>query len=80
MTVRLEVRRISGLIVAALVDNRIDGYVFGGHVAFAGQRMPLAVLIRDGDRVTAFGAGGARLSLAQVRAEYPDEVAQVMAM
>ena len=79
MKVVLEAQLVLGkAIVAALVRNSVHEYHSAYHVAVIGDRSPLAVLIKVGDQVDAFTLLGEPLAISQLKALYPDAIADLI--
>ena len=79
MTVVLERKITSGsAAVAALVRNTIVKNGSATHVWVSGSRIPVILLIRRGDDVTAFSIQGDPVTLSQVDDICPGAVAEFM--
>lgn len=78
MTVSLEIPFVLGdRVVAVLVRNTISKSQSARHVAVSGDRSPVAVLIRQGDRVNAYTPEGGALTPAEVETLCPGALAQL---
>lgn len=67
---------IDGIQVAALARNSISAHGFARHIAFAGTRRAVALLIGRGDQVVACTPEGETLTPTEVEALCPGAMAK----
>lgn len=70
---------VGDLRLAALCDCAVEGWPMRGGARFQARKQPIAVLIRAGTRIDAFGPDGESLDLEELEEGFPGLRAALMA-
>lgn len=79
MKVTLETKLVLGkTVVAALVRNVLCQHYSANCAAIIADKVPVVIVIKAGDQCDAFSLQGEPLAISQLKALYPDALAELM--